>query len=152
MRTAMKKAQQHLSKNPTTEELMKLIQSDPEQFKNEYLLTQTRDLTLQKYLNRQMHELNISASFLIQEAFISKTYLYQVLNGERLPGRDIGLRIAFVLKLSLDETQQLLTLSGKSILYPKVRRDAAIIYCLQTGKTLEETNLFLEELEEDKLL
>ena len=36
--------------------------------------------------------------------------------------------LSFGFELSLDETQELLKTAGKSILYPKVKRDAAIIY------------------------
>ena len=61
------------------------------------------------------------------------------------------LRIAFGMRLSVEETQRLLTLSGNSILYPKVRRDAALIYALDKKGTLIEAEQLLEELDEKPL-
>ena len=57
-------------------------------------------------------------------------YIYQIFDGKRSAGRDVMLRIAFGMQLSVEDTQRLLTLSGNSSLYPKIRRDAALIYAL----------------------
>lgn len=89
---------------------------------------------------------------LIVNASISKTYAYQFLNGERIPGHDIILRMCLVMSLKLDEIQRLLTLAGKSVLYPKIRRDAAVLYCIKKKMTLDETNTFLENSGEIPLL
>ena len=62
------------------------------------------------------------------------------------------LRISLAMKATVDETQRLLTLAEKGVLYPKVKRDAAILCCIETKKSLEYTNLFLEEHGEKKLL
>lgn len=61
------------------------------------------------------------------------------------------MRIAFGMQLTVEETQHLLILSGNSVLYPKRRRDAALIYALNKHSTLLETERFLEELGEDSL-
>ena len=64
----------------------------------------------------------------IKKSQIDRTYGHQIFNGTRLPSRDKLLMLSFGFELSLDETQELLKTAGKSILYPKVKRDAAIIY------------------------
>ena len=99
-----------------------------------------------------MDKKKVSTPELISRACISKTYAYQFINGERLPGRDIVIRMAFALKLNIDDTQRLLTLDGKGVLYPKIRRDAGILLCLRKKMTLDETNSFLEDLGEVPLL
>ncbi|RHP88002.1 hypothetical protein DXA36_14785 [Eisenbergiella sp. OF01-20] len=82
---------------------------------------------------------------------LSKSYIYQIFEGKRKAGRDVMMRIAFGMRLSVEETQRLLTLSGNSVLYPKVRRDAAIIYALDKKSTLIEAELLLEELDENPM-
>ena len=68
-----------------------------------------------------------------------------------MPGRDILLRTALVLQLSLQETQRLLALGDCGALYPKVRRDAAVIFALNHKMTLLETEELLVSLSEASL-
>lgn len=82
---------------------------------------------------------------------ISKSYGYQVLRGERTPGRDIILRTALALQLSVKETQRLLAVDGCGALYPKIRRDAAVIFALNQKMTLLETEDLLSSLSERSL-
>jgi hypothetical protein len=46
--------------------------------------------------------------------------------------------------MNFDETQKLLTVAGKSTLYPKIKRDAVIIYALMNGYDIVavQTSLF----------
>lgn len=136
---------------PTTLKLLKLLESSPNEFR-EVHLTQVKDISFHEYLKTLMDKKKISTPDLISRACISKTYAYQFINGERLPGRDIVIRMAFALKLNIDDTQRLLTLDGKGVLYPKIRRDAGILLCLRKKMTLDETNSFLEDLGEVPLL
>lgn len=135
---------------PTTAKLMKMLETSPTKFREQFPLLYTP--AFHEYLYLLMEEHHISAPTLISTTCISKTYAYQFLNGERLPGRDIVLRISLAMGLTMDEVQRLLTLSGKSTLYPKIRRDAGILYCLKKQMTLDETNSFLEDLGEVPLL
>ena len=136
---------------PTTARLMKMLETSPNQFRNSHLASVT-DISFHEYLDKLMKARNVSTSSLISGVCISKTYAYQFLNGERLPGRDIALRMALSMKLTVDETQRLLTLAGKGILYPKMRRDAAILFCIRKKMTLDEASSFLEDLGELPLL
>lgn len=93
----------------------------------------------------------VSAPEWIAAADISKSYAYQVLRGERIPGRDILLRTALALGLSLEETQRLLAVGGWGALYPKIRRDAAVIFALNQHMSLLETEDLLASLPERSL-
>ena len=84
-------------------------------------------------------------------ADISKSYAYQILRGERVPGRDILLRTALALHLSLPDAQRLLAVGGCGALYPRVRRDAAVIFALNHNLTLLETEELLSSLPERSL-
>lgn len=90
----------------------------------------------------------LSAPEWMAAADVSKSYGYQILRGERVPGRDILLRTALLLALPLKETQRLLAISGCGALYPRVRRDAAIIFALHQKMTLLETEDLLTALPE----
>lgn len=102
-------------------------------------------------LRELLEQKGLSAPEWIAAANVSKTYGYQVLRGERVPGRDILLRTALSLRLSLEETQRLLAVGGCAALYPKVRRDAAVIFALNQSMTLLETEELLSSLPERSL-
>ena len=103
--------------------------------------------TLRELLSRR----GLSPADWIRMANISRSYAYQVLRGERRPGRDILLRTALSLSLSLEETQRLLALSSCGALYPRLRRDAAVIYALSHDMSPEETEELLASLPEPGL-
>lgn len=95
---------------------------------------------------------NVTVGQIIAKTILSKSYVYQVISGERKPGRDIIIRIALAASFSLDETQQLLMLCEKGILYPKIKRDAIIMCSIQQGRGVSETHEFLAALGEKGLL
>lgn len=136
---------------PTTVKLLKMLESSPNQFKETHL-SKVEDIAFCEHLKNLMDKRKLTTTELISRACISKTYAYQFINGERLPGRDIAIRMAFALKLNIDDTQRLLTIARKGVLYPKIRRDASILLCIRKKMTIDETNLFLEDLGEVPLL
>ena len=60
--------------------------------------------------------------------------------------------LCFGLSASLEETQELLRLCGLAELYPKVRRDAIIIWCLRQGRDRVATDDELYRMNEPTLL
>ena len=72
-------------------------------------------------------------------AQIDRTYGHQLFNGTRRPSRDKVIQLAIAMKLSLSETQRLLQAAGKSVLYPRLKRDAVLIFCLKNGMDMIET-------------
>ena len=107
--------------------------------------------TCAQLLRDLLEQAGLSIPEWIAAADISKSYGYQVLRGERIPGRDILLRTALTLPLGLKETQRLLTVGGCGALYPKIRRDAAVIFALNQKMTLFETEDLLASLPERSL-
>ncbi len=79
----------------------------------------------------------------IQQAQIDRTYGHQLFNGTRRPSRDKVLQLALGMGLSLEETQHLLQAAGRSPLYPRLKRDAVLIFCLKNGYDLMETQEML---------
>ena len=77
---------------------------------------------------------------LAEKALLSRSFVYQLCGGQRAPGRDIILRLALVLGLSVDETQALLRSAQRGALYPRVRRDAVIVFALSRHMSLHDTD------------
>ena len=101
---------------------------------------------LPQYLADLCLSKKIPQNKLFFEADIEKSLGYQIFKGRRRLSRDNALKIAFVLKLDVQETQRLLTVSMNSQLYPFVPRDAAILYCLHHGADYLETQESLYDL------
>lgn len=87
--------------------------------------------TFTQCLARYMEERGLSAAELSHAALLSRSFTYQLCSGERRPGRDIVLRLALVLELSVEQTQAFLRTAQRGALYPRVVRDAVIIFALQ---------------------
>lgn len=118
----------------------------------EALLSQKQTApTCARLLREILEKAKMSVSEWIAGANISKSYGYQILRGERTPGRDILLRTALVVQLSLKDTQRLLAVGGCGALYPKVCRDAVVIFALNQKMTLLETEELISSLPERSL-
>lgn len=97
------------------------------------------------YLEALMKEHGISKKNLIIRANIERGYAYQIFRGDRAPSRDKLLQLAIGLSATLEETQKLLKLGGKSELYSRVRRDAAILFCIEKKYSIIDTQIFLSD-------
>ncbi len=78
-----------------------------------------------------MAERGMNAAQLSEAALLSRSFTYQLCSGERRPGRDIVLRLALVLELTVEQTQAFLRAAQWGALYPRVVRDAVIIFAIQ---------------------
>ena len=91
------------------------------------------------YLYETMEKHKLTAKDIIQRS------------GFKTPGRNIVLRICLCMEATLTETSQLLRLAGHGSLYPKVRRDAAIIFAIEKKYTMQQANELLLSLQETPL-
>lgn len=76
---------------------------------------------------------------------MNRSYFYQIANGTRSPSRDKVIMIAFALRATFDEANNLLNASEKQTLYARSKRDSCIIYSLNHKYSLEECNKLLQE-------
>lgn len=136
----------------STEDLL-LMAKDKDFIKNLENISEHINMpTFQKYCQDLISEKNITLKALSDKALLSRSFTYQIFSGERLPGRDIILRIALVAHFSLDETQRLLKISNRGALYPKNKRDAVIIYGISNQIELYEIDKTLIKLGMESLL
>ncbi|MGN1303498.1 MAG: hypothetical protein ACI4YB_00545 [Oscillospiraceae bacterium] len=105
-----------------------------------------------KYLSALISEREIDASKLGVMALLSRSFTYQICAGDRTPNRDIIIRIAIVLGLSVDETQRLLKLANRGVLYPKIKRDSLILYALYNKYDLYKTDELLVQYGQEPIL
>ena len=104
---------------------------------------QAKDPVFHDYLYELMEKKALTPKDMILRTGIERSYFYHILNGVKHPGRNVALRIALSLGVTLQETNRLLRLAGASDLYPRIRRDAALIFCIQRKYTLTAANDFL---------
>ena len=105
-----------------------------------------------QHLEHQMDRRSINAAQLSELALLSRSFTYQLCSGTRAPSRDIVLRLALVLELNVEETQRLLRCAQRGALYPRVRRDAVLIFCLTQKLSLFDTDELLRSVGEAPLV
>ena len=106
---------------------------------------------LSGYIYEKMNKYSITPHDIVMKTNISQSHVYQIISGTRRAGRDKLIVLALAVGLDLEETQRLLTLGQCGTLYPKVRRDAAIICCINEHMDMYETNECLKRIDENEL-
>ena len=109
------------------------------------------DPQFKEELYRLMKERALEPRQMILLSGIERSYFYHILSGQKTPGRNMVLRIGFCLSLNLKEMNRLLQLAGTAQLYPRIRRDASLIFALQNHYSMSEANDLLIQAEEDPL-
>ncbi len=104
------------------------------------------EITFCEYVQSLCRKRGLICEHVIKKCGIDRTYGHQLFSGIRQPSRDKVIQLAFGFSLSVDETQELLKVSGKSLLYTKIKRDAAIMYCLKNEIDFFDTQATLQDL------
>ncbi len=99
------------------------------------------DKNIAQILTDVLNQKNLKKSDVIQKAEISEVYGYQLFSGVKTnPSRDKILCICIAMELNLEETQNLLKLTGFAPLYPKSKRDSIIIFGINSLMSVFEIN------------
>lgn len=109
------------------------------------------DVSLSDYLTTLLKEKGLTKSEVIKKSELSDIYAYQIFSGVKQPTRDKVLCIAFGMRLTVAETQQLLKSCGLPFLYAKHKRDSIILFALDRKLSVVETNELLYSSEENTL-
>ena len=99
-----------------------------------------------EYISNLCVAKNIKPSEAIRNADIERVYGSQLFRGIRKPSRDKTIQLCFGLELTIEESQSLLKAAEKNALYPKIKRDAVVIYCLQRQMRFYQAQDILAEL------
>lgn len=133
-----------------TEELLErlLAAETPEAYLDE---GSTIDRTLPDYLEQLRAEKGLRRSEIIRASDLNGTFVYDVFKGKSRLGRDNAIMLALGMGCTLRETQRLLRLDGVAELWPKMRRDAIIIWCINHRYSRQQTDEVLYRLGEKTL-
>lgn len=103
------------------------------------------------YLQQYLAEHDISVTSLSRLAFMDRSYCYQIIRGEKHPGRDKIVAIALACGMTLEETQRGLEIASEGILYSRSRRDSVLIYAVNNKLSVVSANALLEQYNETPL-
>ena len=111
-----------------------------------------RRYTLREYLSLLLAEKGLNKNDVIKKSGLERLYGYHIFAGRRKkPSREKMLALAFAMQLSPEETQRLLYYAGDAPLYVRNRRDSVIWYALNRHLNVIETNILLEEMNEQPI-
>lgn len=108
--------------------------------------------TIVEFLTKCQQKCGLSIAQIADASLLSQSFVYQIFSGIRKPGRNVLICIARIMNLDIDCTQRLLRLAQKGELYPRIKRDAVIIFGIQHGYTLLEIDEMLQEIDETPLV
>ncbi len=103
-------------------------------------------LSLPAYLAALCDRRQTTPGQVIKSADMDVSFGHQIFKGIRRPSRDKVIQLAFGFGPDVGETQELLKHARFSSLYPKVKRDAVLIFCINSGLSFFDAQLALYEL------
>ena len=98
------------------------------------------------YITALCADKDILPAHVIEKSGIERTFGHQLFNGRRNPSRDKVIQLAVGFEMDYKETQKLLKVARKSALYPKIKRDAVVIYALENKLSIYDIQATLAEL------
>ena len=135
--------------NTNTDQLLEMLQDTRslQHFLDDHE-TDFLNITLTQYLSILLERHKLTKQEVYAASNLDRSLTYQIFNGSRRPSRNALLSIALGMHLTLPETQRLLKIAQRGELYPKNRRDAAILFCIFQKLSLIETELLLDSIGE----
>lgn len=103
--------------------------------------------SLSEHLRTLLFEKNLQKKDIIHNSLLDRVYVYQIFAGRKFPSRNKLIALAFGVRLSVEETQKLLKISGNRELYARDERDAIILFALHHNMTISDANELLYEHE-----
>ena len=98
------------------------------------------ELTFHEYLNNILRQKKMKRADIVRETGFNSAYVYQIFDGEKTPHRDKMIAICLVMGLDIETTQRILKLGGYSELYPRIARDALILFAIHHKWDLNSTD------------
>ena len=133
----------------TTQELLELMKSSRDY--HEYLAQNKEDIgkdhmKIDRALNALLAEKKAVKAEVIVKSGIENHYAYQIFSGVKTPTRDKVLMLCVGFGLTVEETQQLLKITGYAQLYSKEERDNVILFGLTKHLSIIDINDLLYEM------
>lgn len=112
----------------------------------EYMEKYTKDnySTFSEYFNAYLADNKLKLTEVIERSNVSRNYVYNIVNGDRNPGRDKIIALCIGAGMNYSEINRGLKIAGEGVLYPKNERDARIAVAANNGiKSVVELNIIL---------
>ncbi len=134
----------------TTNDLMNKLKTEvsDERALKEYLekntqLSEISSTSFAEYFSGLLHDKGITNGEIERQTGLEHAFCNKMINGKVGITRNNMLALSIAAGLNLDEIEKCLVLTNNGALYPKDSRDAIIIYSINRGLTLAETNSLL---------
>ena len=147
MQTDHNMTDQNKQSIPTGEFLRRLFKSNDLNTFIKYHADEMEQIPFHIYISNICKSEGQVPEQVIKRSGIERTYGHQLFNGTRNPSRDKVIQLAFGLELDVAGTQNLLKAAQMNSLYPKIKRDAVILYCIENKKGFFETQGALQTLD-----
>lgn len=108
--------------------------------------TQLKAVPLPEILQLLLSKYEVKKSEFIYKTNLSRSYLYEVFSGKKLPSRDKLISMIIAIGLTVDEANKVLQAGSYTALYPKDLRDAIILFGIQQKMPIHKVNDILYEL------
>ncbi len=118
------------------------LRKNDEEFVNEDIKT---------FWDKLIDKSGFSKSNIINRSDFNYRHFYDCTCGRKMPTKDKVVRLALAMKLSIEECQEALKISGRAPLYPRIRRDSILIYAVEHHLTILKCNEMLGECGEGEL-
>lgn len=133
----------------TTQELIEMMQKSPSY--TAYLSENSEELSpsfmrIDRALASLLAEKNVKKADIIAKSGIETHYAYQIFSGIKAPTRDKVIMLCIGFELSVEETQNLLKVTGYPQLYSKNKRDNAILFGISKKTGIIDINNLLFDL------
>lgn len=144
-----------MDKKTTSElhQILKKVKNDQElenYIKNE--LPPQDSMTFHACYNSYLEQHHLEKAKVIEDSGISRTYAYQILQGEKNPSRDKILALTLAAGMDLKNINQCLKRAGMNALYEKVTKDAIILFALNKKLSISDINELLYEMGEEPFI
>lgn len=110
------------------------------------------DKNFSNYFSKYIAEREIDIPEIIERSCVSRNYIYNIMNGDRVPSRDKIIELCIAAGMTFMDTDHALELAGQRRIYPKDERDARIAIMINQGvRSVTEVNIMLSKYELDLL-
>lgn len=146
----MNKTNKTIKSTANLDNLLNQVQnlSDLEEYLQGNLIPEFENIS--DYLNYMLEAKKLEKSEVIFAANLDRIYGYQIFSGQKKnPSRDRLLALCIAMGMNLEEITRALSISNCGKLYSKNTRDAVLIYAINKGLSVSETNDTLDNFGED---
>ena len=138
----------------STDELMNILKTEPDI--NHYIKENSGEMVsggLSEYIAELIEKKGLTVAKAARRGQMSDSYFYKINQGRKINiSRDKIIQMCFGLGLDIEESRRLMRMARVGELYPRIRRDSIILFCLEKRIDIIECDKMLDEAGEKQIL